>query len=96
MQAERDRTAAVDCAAALVTAALEERPDRKVIDDLVAEAAVDGYLYDLTKALAFGFAANVEGIGKLINEDPKELWQRWCQHEAESRITGRPFHREEP
>lgn len=95
MTGERGRTAAVDCAAALVTAALEERPDKGLIEGLVREADDAGYLYDLTAALALGFAANVEGIGKLINEDPKELWQRWCQHEAESRLTGRPFHRRE-
>lgn len=96
MPVERDRTAAVDCAAALVTAALEERPDQGLIDGLVQEAHEGGYLFDLTAALALGFAANVEGIGKLIGTDPKELWRRWCQHEAEARVTGRPFYREEP
>lgn len=95
MQGQRDRSVAVDCAAALVTAALEDRPDKALIDGLVQEAEVGGYLHDLTAALALGFASNVEGIGKLLGEDPRELWQRWCQHEAESRVAGRPFHRRE-
>lgn len=95
MQAERDRLAAVDCAAALVTAGLEDRPDKTIIEGLIREADEGGYLYDLTAALTLGFAANVEGIGKLIDKDPKELWQTWCQHEAESRVTGRPFYRRE-
>jgi hypothetical protein len=92
---QRDRAVAVDCAAALVTAALEERPDKALIDGLVQEAEAEGYLHDLTAALALGFASNVEGIGKLLGEDPKELWRRWCHHEAESRVSGRPFYRRE-
>lgn len=90
-----DRAVAIDTAAALVTAALEEQPDRALIQGLVQEAHEGGYLFDLTAALALGFASNVEGIGKLLGEDPKELWRRWCQHEAESRVTGRPFYRRE-
>lgn len=84
---------ATDCAAALVTASLEEQPDRTVINELLREAAHEGYIYDLTVALAFGFAANVEGIATMIGKDPHELWQSWCQQEAEQRSYGRPFNR---
>lgn len=84
---------ATDCAAALVTVCLEEPVDRQEVNKLLNEAIVEGYLFDLTVALAFGFASNVEGIAAMTQQDPQELWQQWCQREAEQRSDGRPFYK---